>query len=453
MIDRSHLASLHNQEVNRFVRTHPKSEALAAEAQGHLLGGVPMPWMTRWPGPFPLFLDRATGATILDIDGHSYIDFALGDTGAMTGHGISGVTNAVADRASKGITTMLPTEDAVWVAGELAARFGLPKWQMAMTATDANRFALRIARHVTGRSKVLVVDGCYHGSVDETLVRLSPDGRVVPRQSNLGPPIDPVVTTRLVHFNDVANLEAELEHGDVAAVLLEPALTNIGIVLPEPGYHDALRALTTRYGSLLIIDETHTICAGPGGATREWDLHPDLLTIGKPLGGGIACAAYGLSAEVAERLDAVLHDDGIDVSGLGGTLTGNALAMAAMRATLSGHLRSEDFAHAIPLANGWANGVKSVVDEHQLPWSVQVLGCRAEYWFCPPPRNGADAAAGIDSELEAFLHLWHLNRGQLLTPFHNMALFTTQHTQTHVDEHTSAFADAIRALTFKQPGS
>lgn len=405
-----------------------------------------MAWMARWPGTFPVFFAEAHGARVVDVDGHEHVDFALGDTGAMTGHALPVVTEAVAAQAARGITTMLPSEDCIWVGAELARRFGLPQWQLAMTATDANRFALRVARHLTGRPRVLVFDWCYHGTVDEALAVLDPDGRVVPRSGSVGPQVEPAQTTRIVQMNDVAALESALGEGDVACVLAEPALTNIGIVLPDPGFHEALRALTRATGTLLVIDETHTICAGPGGATRAWGLEPDLLTIGKPLGGGVPAAAYGMSAEVAARFAGLLRRDDIDVSGIGGTLTGNALAAAAMRATLTSALRDEDFAVAVPLAERWAAGVQATIDARALPWSVQRLGCRAEYWFCPPPRNGAQAAAALDSELDAYLHLHALNRGVLLTPFHNMALLSSSHTDADVDRHTEVFAEALASL-------
>jgi glutamate-1-semialdehyde 2,1-aminomutase len=315
-----------------------------------------------------------------------------------------------------------------------------------MTATDANRFALRLARHATGRSKILVFNGCYHGTVDETLVELDDGRRVVARAGAVGPPIDPQETTVVVEFNDVAALEAALDDESVACVLAEPALTNIGIVLPEPGYHDALRAATRRTGTMLLIDETHTICAGPGGATAAWGLDPDLLVIGKPIGGGVPAAAYGMTREVAARVADALNSDDTDVSGIGGTLTASALAAAAVKATLSTCLRDEDFAIAVPLAERWASGVAAVLEAHELPWHVQRLGCRAEYWFCPPPRTGGDAAAAVDHELDGFLHLYALNRGILLTPFHNMALLSPHHTELDVDHHTEVFGAAIREL-------
>jgi glutamate-1-semialdehyde 2,1-aminomutase len=445
-VDRRRLEECYAREEARFVADRPRSAVAHAEARAHLLGGVPMPWMTRWPGPFPVSVAEASGAHVVDLDGIEYVDFALGDTGAMTGHAPVYVADAIAEQARRGITTMLPSPDAGAVAAELARRFGLPRWQFAMTATDANRFALRLARHLTGRPKVAVFDWCYHGTVDETLAVLDPAGQVVARATNAGPPVDPAITTAVVPFNDIAALERVLAREDVACVLAEPALTNIGIVLPEPGFHDALRAVTRRTGTLLVLDETHTICAGPGGCTAADGLEPDLLTIGKPIAGGVPAAAYGMTADFADGLATLVGDDGIDVSGLGGTLTANALALAAMRATLASALRPEDFAVAIPLAAAWADGVAGVVAAHDLPWSVQRLGCRAEYWFCPPPRTGAAAAAAADHALEAYCHLYAMNRGILLTPFHNMALLSPHHTRADVARHTEVFAGAVAEL-------
>ena len=447
MIDRARLAALHADEERRFAERNPRSAELAADARAHLLGGVPMPWMRRWPGAFPLFVTEASGARFADADGHEYVDFCLGDTGAMTGHALPQVTDALARQAAIGITTMLPSTDAAWVADELARRFGLPAWQLAMTATDANRFVLRYARHITGRPKVCVMDWCYHGTVDETIAVLDEHDAVVARPGSVGPQVDPALTTRVVQFNDLDALDTALAHGDVAALLMEPALTNIGIVLPEPSYLDGVREITRRHGTLLVIDETHTICAGPGGCTREWGLDPDALVIGKPIGGGMPVAAYGMTADVAAAVMATIEGDDVDVSGVGGTLTGNALALAAVRATLSTALRESDFAITVPLASRWTDGVAEAIRSAGLPWHVQQLGGRAEYWFCPPPRNGAAAAAAVDHELDAFMHLWAVNRGILLTPFHNMALMSPFHHVADVDLHTAVFADAVAALT------
>ncbi len=446
-IDRSRLGELMAAENERFVGRTRRSAELHAEASRSLLAGVPMNWMTRWPGPYPVFVEEASGARFTDVDGNNYIDLCLGDTGAMTGHALATTVLAIEHQAPRGITTMLPSVDAIAVGDQLRARFGLPQWQIAMTATDANRFALRIARHATGRRKVLVFDWCYHGTVDEALNVLDQTGRVVPRPGNTGWAVDPSLSVEVVQFNDVDALERVLSGRDVAAVLAEPALTNIGIVAPEPGFHDALRRLTRDTGTVLVIDETHTICCGPGGATAAWGLEPDMLVIGKPIGGGVPCAAYGMTGQLAELVMDLVRGDDSDVAGIGGTLTANALSIAAMRATLDSALREEDFAISIPLAEAWADGVQGVIDTHGLPWTVNRLGCRAEYWFCPAPSTGAEAAAAVDHDLDAFLHLWCLNRGILLTPFHNMALFCPAHSRSDVDHHTQVFADAVAALT------
>src|SRR4051812_1164904 len=446
MIDRDELAALCRAEERRFVEMHPRSAALAEQAQHSLLAGVPMPWMTRWPGSFPLFVESARGARCNDADGIEYVDLCLGDTGAMTGHALPEVAAAVTERAGKGIPTMLPSEDAIWVAGELGRRFGLPRWQFAMSATDANRFVLRFARRLTGRPRIAVMDWCYHGTVDETLAVLD-GGKVVHRPGAMGPQVDVALTTAVVPFNDVDALDRRLAQGDVACLLMEPALTNIGIVLPEEGYSEAVREITRKHDVLLVIDETHTLCAGPGGCTAAWGLDPDFLVVGKPIAGGVPLAAYGMTTAIADRLLGPMLSAEADVSGVGGTLTANALALAASRAALSSSLRAEDYAVAIPLAGRFTAGVAGVIRQHGLPWHVQQLGCRAEYWFCPPPRDGAAAAAAVDEELDAFMHLWAMNRGILLTPFHNMALMSPQHTMPDVDAHTSVFAAAVEALT------
>jgi glutamate-1-semialdehyde 2,1-aminomutase len=405
-----------------------------------------MNWMVRSPGDFPLFVDEASGAHFTDVDGHRYLDLCLGDTGAMTGHAPAAAVEAIAERSRRGVTFMLPTEDAIWVGEELSRRFGLPFWQMALTATDANRFAIRLARHVTGRPRILVFDWCYHGSVDETFITLR-GGVPGPRSGNLGPPVDPAVTTRVVEFNDVGALEGALAARDVACVLAEPAMTNIGIVHPAPGFHEALRDATRRTGTLLILDETHTICAGPGGYTRAHGLEPDVLTLGKPIAGGVPAAVYGLSAELADRVRRSIRPEESDTGGIGGTLAGNALSLAAMRATLAHVLTEEAYARTIPLAQRFSDGVERVLAAHRLPWHVTRLGCRAEYWFSPtPPRNGAEAAAAVDAELDRYMHLAALNRGILLTPFHNMALICPQTTEEDIDLHTRVFEESVAPL-------
>jgi len=434
------------REEERFAREHPRSRALAEPARAHLLAGVPMHWMAKWPGGFPLFVAEARGSRFTDVDGHEHVDFCLGDTGAMSGHAPEPTLRAIAEQSARGITTMLPTEDALRVSEELTRRFGVTRWQFALTATDANRFSIRLARHVTGRPKVLVFDWCYHGTVDESFATLE-EGRVVARRGNLGPPVAPGVTTKVVEWNDVDGLEAALAPGDVALVLTEPALTNVGIVHPGPGFHDALRGLTRDTGTLLAIDETHTICCGPGGFTQAHGLAPDVVTVGKPIAGGIPASAYGFTDELAERITASIELEDADVGGVGGTLAANALSLAAMRATLAEVLTEEAFARMIPLAERWTAGVEDAIAETGLPWHVTRLGCRAEYLFGPDrPRNGTEAHAAGDFALERYMHLHALNRGVLLTPFHNMALMSPATTEADVDRHTDVFGEAVREL-------
>ena len=446
VIDRQKLESALKSEEQLFCDIHPKSLDLAKSAKTALLSGVPMPWMTRWPGSFPLHVQRANGARFVDVDDVEYVDFCLGDTGAMTGHALGAVAQAVSQQAKLGLTTMLPTSDAQWVAQNLAQRFGVSKWQFAISATDANRFVLRFARMLTGRPKIVVHDWCYHGSVDETLVIRDAKGKTVSRPGAIGPQVDPAITTRVVPFNDLVELERVLAIGDVACVLIEPALTNIGIVLPQDGYIQGVRDITRKYDVLLVVDETHTICAGPGGCTKLWNIDPDFVVIGKTIGGGIPVGAYGMTSEIALRLEAAMTGHDVDVSGVGGTLSGSALAMSAMRATLSNALTQEDFDQTIPLATRWTQGVEQACAQRNLDWHVQQLGCRAEYWFCTPPVDGAQAAAAVDPMLEAFLHLFCLNRGVLLAPFHNMALMSPFHSAADVDKHTEVFALALDAI-------
>jgi len=446
-LDRTRLASLMQREQKRFTDERPKSKALFERAGKSLLAGVPMNWMRKWAGAFPPFVREAQGASFYDVDGHRYIDFCLGDTGAMTGHSPFATVKAVEEQMKRGITLMLPGEDAIFVAEELQRRFGLKYWQFALTATDANRFSIRLARQITERPKILVFNWCYHGTVDESFITLQADGTARARSGNIGPPVDPAVTTKVVEFNDVSALEQALAPGDVACVLAEPVMTNVGIVHPDPGYHQALRELTRKYGTLLIIDETHTICAGPGGYTRAENLDPDVLVFGKAIGGGIPGAAYGFSQAVADRIAAKQSLEDCDVGGIGGTLAANGLSLAAMRATLTKVLTQDAFNRMVPLAERWTAGVQAAISECGMPWHVTRLGCRAEYLFSPSPaKNGQQAHDVMDFELERFMHLYAMNRGILLTPFHNMALMSPQTEASDIDQHTKVFRQCVREL-------
>jgi glutamate-1-semialdehyde 2,1-aminomutase len=447
-IDRDRLTVLIDRERAAYRANFPASADAFAAGGKHLLGGVPMTWMRMWSGGFPLYHATASGARLVDIDGHEFIDFCLGDTAAMAGHSPAAVQAAISRRYAElgGATTMLPTQDAAWVAAELTRRFGPAQWSFTLTATDANRWAIRLARQLTRRPKIAVFSYCYHGSVDETFIVATAQGPC-PRPGNVGAPVDPRETTRVAEFNDPGALERELSHGDVAAVLMEPALTNIGIVLPEAGYLDTVRQLTRQHGTLLINDETHTFSAGPGGCTAAWGLEPDMVTIGKSIAGGVPAGAYGLTADLAERILADQAADIEDTGGVGGTLAGNALSLAAMRATLGKVLTDEAFDGMIAVATRFTAGVRSVLDSRRLPWTIAQLGARAEYRFCPsPPRTGGQSEAAADPELDEYLHLYMINRGILMTPFHNMALMCPATTAADADAHTAVFSAAADDL-------
>lgn len=437
------IARLLAREQDRFASSHPRSREIHEAAERDLLSGVPMNWMTRWPGRFPIYVTTARGAEVTDVDGNVYADLCLGDTGAMCGHSPEPSVAAIRAQLERGITTMLPSEDAGAVGELMAARFGLRHWQFTVSATDANRFVIRLCRQVTGRPRILVFNHCYHGSADETVVAIGERGEAVPRYGSIGAPVDPAMTTRVVEFNDLGALERELAHGDVACVLAEPALTNIGIVLPDPGYHEELRRLCTEAGTLLVIDETHTLSCGTGGYSAEHGLEPDAMTMGKPIAAGIPTGAYGLTDELAARVLEGTVWDAADVGGVGGTLAGNALQLAAVRATLGEVLTAEAYERMISLAQRYEDAVTELISAHDLGWSVVRLGCRVEYMFAPePPRNGGEAAGVIGGPLDELMHLYMLNEGILFTPFHMMALICPATTEEQIDRHTAAF-DAI----------
>lgn len=446
-VDRKRLSSLMRAEIARFEQERPRSRELFDKARHRMPDGVPMLWMAKWPGPWPVYVDYAQGAHFTCVDGIDHVDLCLGDTGAMVGHSPKPTVDALSAQLAKGITTMLPTEDAEIAAGMLAERFGVPMWQFTLTATDANRAMIRYSRAVTGKKKVLVMDYCYHGSVDETFATLDDNGAVVERRGNIGAPVPPSETTVVVPFNDVPALEAAFATGEIACVLVEPAMTNIGIVLPEPGWHDALRELATRHGAVLIIDETHTLCAGPGGMTQRDGLRPDAVVVGKTIAGGIPAGAYGMTQELGDKVRSSLHLEDIDVGGVGGTLAGNALSLVGITATLGEVLTPESYPAMIDQATRWTQGVSQALEEWNVPWQVTQLGTRAEYSFLPhAPHDGGEAAHADDFELQQYLHLHALNRGILMTPFHNMALMSPATSSQDVDAHTAHFREAVESL-------
>ena len=419
------LASLRAREDALYLQRTPKSRATFLKAQEMLLNGVPMPWMGDWGTSHPLFVQSASGNRITDIDGNTYLDFCLGDTGAMFGHSPEATAEAVSRQVRRGITTMLPTEDALFIGRELARRFGLPFWQVAMTATEANRYVIRICRTLTGRPKTLVMNECYHGSVDETLPHLGPDGRLELRSDfDINPGLPKDALTRVVEFNDPEALERELAHRDVACVLAEPVMTNCGMVLPAEGYLEKMRELCDRYGTLLIIDETHTFSSGPGGYTAAHGLQPDFITLGKSIAGGIPVAVYGFTAEMAEKINASFGKKSVaDPMGIGGTLSGNAFAIAAMRATLEQVATEAAFKRMIAGQERISDGLEAILRKYELPWSVTRCGARCEMQFMPQlPTTGFEAKRHFDWQLIYYTHLYLANRNVLITPFHNMML-------------------------------
>ena len=445
------VAAFYQREREHFLKANPQSVALAERAKHSLFGGVPMHWMSDWSTPVSLFVERAEGVHFYDVDGHSYIDFCLGDTGSMFGHSPAPIAQAIREQATNGLTTMLPGADAVRCGELLAEHFALPYWQVATTATDANRFVIRWARAITQRQTLLVFDSCYHGTVDDTLVRHR-NGQTQHRSGLLGQVYDLTQYSRAIPFNDLAALEQALAQGDVAAVLCEPAMTNIGMVLPDPGFHSALRELTRRYGSLLIIDETHTISTGPGGCTQAWNLEPDFITLGKPIAGGIPCSVYGCSEAMAQAMQqaqvrARAANDGHGHSGMGTTLSANAMAMHCMRANLEQVMTTAAYQHMLPLAARLAEGFRQLIKRHDLAWSVTELGARCEFQFCAtPPRTGAQAEAAFHDELQQALHLYLINRGILITPFHNMTLCCPATQTAHVDRLLETLDHALQTL-------
>jgi glutamate-1-semialdehyde 2,1-aminomutase len=442
------IAELMKIEEQRFLDIHKESTAAFTRSSKVMHEGVPMSWMAKWPGAHPVFVKEAKGAHFTDLDGHDYIDFCLGDTGSMTGHSPAATVAAVKAQIDKGITAMLPSENAAGVSDLLRERFGLPLWQFTVSATDANRHVIRYSRMITGRSKIVVIDRCYHGSVDETFATLDDAGFTVKREGNIGAPVDLDVTTRVVEFNDLPAMEAALAQGDVAAILMEPAMTNIGIVLPEDGYLKGVEELCKKYGTLLIIDETHTISVGAGGMTKQLGLKPDFFTIGKALAAGIPVGTFGMTQAVADAIKAQIEIEKIDTGGIGGTLAGNILALAAMRATLTDVLTEANFAKMIELGDRWSDGVDAAIKEFDLDWHCNRLGARGEYIFKgKAPRTGKEAADSGDFALEQYIHLRLLNDGFLLTPFHNMALMCPDTTAADVDAHTAAFRAMCADLT------
>lgn len=446
-IDPHKLAALAEREARRFTVTRPKSARAMAKADEIYLDGVPLHWMKDWPMPHLPLVDHAKGALITDIDGYQINDFCLGDTGSMFGHSPKPVAKAIRAQARKGLTYMLPTEAALEAGQLLSDVFGPFRWQIATTATDANRFALRVARAVTARPKVLVFNGCYHGTVDDIFVTLQ-NGQTVNRPGLLGQVTDLSTLAVCCEFNDLAAVESALAQGDVAAILTEPVLTNSCMVLPAPGFLEGLRRLATQYGSLLILDETHTISTGYGGYSRVHGLQPDIFVVGKCVAGGLPTAVWGLNAATTIRYQAANANRPAGHSGMGTTLSANPLQFAALCATLSHVMTPEAYAHMDALAQRLVEGLFAAITAHGLPWHAVRVGARVEFICAPGPlQNGAEAAMAHQPQIEAAVHMALLNRGCLIAPFHNMMLISPATKPRQVDALIATFAEVLTDLT------
>jgi glutamate-1-semialdehyde 2,1-aminomutase len=440
------LAKLAQREAKRFAAGRPKSKAALDQGAAVFLDGVPMHWMKDWPMPHLPLVAHARGARITDIDGYEIDDFCLGDTGSMFGHSPAPVAKAIARQATRGLTYMLPSEDALTAGRLLRETFGPFRWQIATTATDANRFAIRVARAVTGRPKILVFNGCYHGTVDDVMVELA-NGKTQTRAGLLGQIADLTLGATCVEFNDLAAVEAALATGQIAAILTEPVMTNSCMVLPEAGFHDGLRSLTRRYGALLIIDETHTISTGHGGYTRVHSLSPDMFVVGKCVAGGLPTAAWGMTNEVAARYVTANAARAPGHSGMGTTLSANPLQFACLCATLSQVMTPKNYAHMEELAQRLAHGLTRVITRHSAPWHVMRVGARVEFICAPGPlRNGTEAGAAHQPRVEAALHVALLNRGCLIAPFHNMMLISPKTRKRQVDRLIAAVDEVLSEL-------
>ena len=443
----THLASLRTREAARFVAANPRSQAAAAARASHWHQGVPFHWMRDWPSPFPLVAAQAVGATLTSLDGQTLDDFCLADTAAMFGHSPAPLAAAISQQARVGLGYMLPSPEVGHVGALLAERYGLPYWQTTTTASEANRAVIRWARQITQRRKILVFNGCYHGAVDDVFVDLR-DGIAETRQSLVGQVHDIREHSLVVEFNDLDGLSAALAGADVACVLAEPVMTNVGMVQPLPGYLQELRRLTSLHGTLLVWDETHTISSGWSGHSGTYGPPGDMMVIGKSIGGGVPCAVYGFTESVSERMIAARKRLPPGHSGIGTTLSANALAIAALRAMLDQVMSRSAYAHMLDLAGRLAEGIGEVTESNRLPWHVTRVGARVELICAPTPsRNGSEARAVMHPKLESLLHLMLVNRGSLLAPFHNMMLISPATSRAAVSRLIANLDDCLQTLS------
>jgi len=416
-----------------------------------------MAWMSELYTHPPIFVDAGHGGTFTDIDGNTYIDFNLADTSMFTGYGVEAISEVVAKRVKDGSQFLLPTQDAVEVATRLAARFGLPFWQFTLSATQANVEAIRTARALTGRDAVLMFDGKYHGHADE-LLAVRDKGEVVPE--GRGVLRDATRHVRLVPYNDLDAVSRELARGDIACVVAEAAITNAGVILPAEGFHAGLRRLTSDAGTLLVIDETHTLVAGPGGLTARWGLQPDLLVVGKSVSGGISLGAYGMTERVAAVLDDpdaasgesvatgdTLFGNALSRVATGGTLFGNELSLAAARVTLEQVLTDQGYAHAAALGGKLADGIEATAAANGFDWRAHRLYNRSGYTHGPYlPSNAADARDSFDAELFNIQRIYMANRGIWEAIDSAGPAAGIQTTAEHVDHYLEVLNDFLGEL-------
>jgi glutamate-1-semialdehyde 2,1-aminomutase len=446
-VSENSISALLKRETSLYIQRNNGSKTLSETTSKNWLRGVPMHWMVDWGLPFPLFIQSATGATLTSADNHLYTDFCLGDTGAMFGHSPKAIADCLSRESTRGLTTMLPAIDSADVGALLEDRFGLPVWQITATASDANRAVLRWCRAITGRQKILIFNHCYHGCVDDTFVTAD-HGTIKMVDGLVGEPRDLTEFTKVIEFNDVAALEAALAPGDVACVLAEPVMTNIGMVLPEQGFLKALRTLTKNSGTLLVLDETHTLSSGPGGYAREHGIEPDALVFGKPIAGGIPAAVYGFSQAVAARIHNFLACNGEGRSGIGTTLSGSRIQLALIKTVLTEFFTKEAFAPLIVLARRLERGVADVIIKYGVDWHVTRVGARVEFMCCKsPPKNGYEASLVIHQPIDRAVHQFLLNRGVVITPFHNMMLICPATTEQNVDQLLNALDNCLAELT------
>ena len=445
MINRQAIHQMREREIARFIAANPKSKAHAKSVQGWFQG-VPFHWILDWSSPFPIVAQEASGGTLTSIDGQVFDDFCLGDTASMFGHSPAPLAKAIAAQAGQGLSYMLPTAKGAELGSMLADMFGLPQWQVTTTASEANRAVIRWCRGITGRDKILIFNGCYHGAVDDVFVDLR-DGRAVNRPSLIGQVQDLLPTTVAIEFNNVDALASALRGGDIACVLAEPLMTNIGMVRDAPGFLTELRRLCDETSTILVFDETHTISSGYGGHSNMHGPKPDILVVGKSIGGGVPCAVYGFTEAIAKRMAALNAARPAGHSGIGTTLSANAMAITAMHAMLGQVITRGAYAHMLSMADRLVAQLNGVISTHSLDWHVSHVGARVEL-VCSaiPPRNGSEARAVMDHALESTIHLYLANRGILLAPFHNMMLVSPVTQVAQVDRLAAELNSALTEL-------